>query len=515
MSIEKTDSQEFTPFLFWTCLSLIFLVLFNFSMTNMAARYILGDLGGSNDTAAYGISIFGIGNVLTIPLALTMKNRWGIRVSIHVALIGFLLTSFFCGFSFNYPLFLLMRFLQGATSGPIFILLTALVTSIATEEQRENYFKDVLMSFIIAPTFAASLGGFLAYDFDWRWVFYFDTFCIAIAAMLMSKQLIFSGVDPQAPATDWIGYCLFILSIFPLSMFTIFGQELDWFRSPLSFGLFIFGGGFFVLFIYWVWRHPNPILNLRLLKGYRFCISTIYLAALFSLYFGMVLLISFWLGIYVNYTATWVSVGVGTSFLGALLMVFVIRATHHRKSMFFLLCSILLLLLSCLYTMRFNEYVDFSRIAISRLLAGFGIALFLPPLFHLMLSGLEEEKHLPAITVFQFTRALSSSLGAALYMNLWYHRFYFYYDRLISQLTEFSQETIAYYQKAFHLHFTPEMANVQLLKLVERQSRSLALNDCFYFMAWVLGVLLIYLVLRFSYLGIIELKERFQMRSKT
>lgn len=465
----------------------------------MAATYIVGDLAGSNETAGYTVSFFGIGNVLTLPLALPMKNRFGIRISLNVCMIVFLISTFFSAFSLNYPMFLIMRFLQGVGSGPIFILLTALVSNIATSEQKDFYFRDVLMTFIIAPTLAASLGGFLAYELHWTSIFYLDTALIAIVAMLLSKQLTADDTPKSRESFDFIGYVLFIGGVLPLSLFLILGQQLDWFRSSLCFSLFSIGLCSLILFIYWTWNHPNPILKLRLLSNFRIAFSVIYLALLFSLYFGMLLLISLWLNLYVNYTVTWVSIGIGSMSLSAFAMIFVIRGTHHRKSLFYLALSIIFLWMSSVYTSQFNEHVDFARIAISRIIAGFGIALFLPPLFQLMVSACPEQDRLKAITLFQFTRALSSSLGAAFYITLWQRRFYFYYDRLGSKLTQYSDQTLEYFRKASELNLSKAVAESELGNLLIRQSRSLALNDCFYLMGGILVVLLIGLVLRLIY----------------
>lgn len=496
MASSRAECQSFTPALFWTCLSLIFLVLFNFSVTNMASVYILGDLGGSNDMASYTISLFGIGNVLAIPLAIPMRNRFGIRFSLNLSVILFTITSFLVAFSINIPIFLIFRFLQGFFSGPIFILLTAFISEIATEEQKGVYFRDVLMSFIIAPTLAASLGGFFAYEMDWRWIFYLDAFVLMVVAMFLGKQLVMDGKPKCRKPMDFIGYTLFCSAVFPLSMFCIFGQQLDWFRSPLCFSMFVLGASALPLFIYWVQGHPNPILKLKLFTNFRFSLAVIYLAALFSLYFGMVILISLWLNLYVNYTVIWVSVGIGSMAVSAILMVFVIRGTKHQKSLFYLLCSMLFLLISSMYTSTFNEHVDFERIALSRFVAGFGVALFLPPLFHIMISACKKEETLEAVTLFQFARALSSSLGAALYTTLWQRRFYFYYDRLGSSLTEFSQQTKVFYQKALTQGLSALQANEQLNNALNRQARSLALNDCFYLMGWILCALLLFLVAR-------------------
>ncbi len=78
-------------------------------------------------------------------------------------------------------------------------------------------------------------------------------------------------------------------------------------------------------FLYFILRSlsfPYPIVEFRLFKHLYFCFALLNVALLFSAYFGMVILLSLWLKLYVNYTPDWIILLIGTMALGAWIPIF-------------------------------------------------------------------------------------------------------------------------------------------------------------------------------------------------
>ncbi len=464
----------------------LFLVVYNFAVTNMAAIYIVGDLGGSNDTGSYTISIYALGNALGVPFGRALYERVGTLRLFLWSMLLFALFSELCSLATTWPLFLTFRFIQGFVSGPIYIVTNRMLIALGSPQKKELFTILFLSMFTMTPAIGASIGGWIAYDLDWRWNFHFIFPIQLMIALYLGVKL--KGFDSNLKKVpfDLVGYIFFFLGVFNLSLALIIGQEFDWFRSNLVTTMVIVGALSLLFFILWDLNHPYPILAIYLMRRPIFTFGLLNLAILFSAYFGTLMLLALWLGLYVNYTPIWLGVLVSTMALGSLSYIFLAtKRLGKRDTRISLVLGILLLAISSFHTTTFNEQVNFERIILSRVVAGCGFALFLPPIFRLCFNTFTDELGPKLIGMFQLVRSLASGLGASIYTTLWQRRQVFYHDRLGSQLTIYSPETKQFFIDAEHFNITGPRADAQLEEVLQRRATALALDDCFWLMAWI------------------------------
>lgn len=470
--------------------AVLFIAIFSFTITNMMATYIVGDLGGSNDIATYTISFYGLGNALGVPLGRPLAERLGIARVFVGCLVVFSL-SFSCSICNFYPLFIGLRFLQGYVAGPFYFLIQNLLSRLVPPEKSKTVTAIIVTLFTIVPVLGATYGGWIAYDYIWRRAFYFsDPFNLLLALFLWNRLKKLDLPLAKTPF-DAIGYIFFFLGIFCLGFSIATVQQLDWYRSPLIVTTFLIGISSFVFFILWCLNHPDPILDLKLLKNKIFSFALLNLALLFSAYFGMIMLLALWLNLYAQYTPIWIGLLIGTMAIAAIFPTFLIYRFHYLDTRYPLAIAILFFAASSFYTTIFSVDIDLFRIAVSRVLAGFGLAFFLPPIFRLLFDTFPKEKSVNVMSLFQIVRTLASGLGVAIYTTVWQRRQVFFHERLGEQLTAFSTETQQFYANADELfHIRGGTANAQLGYFLDRQSTALALDDTFYLMAWILTALL-------------------------
>jgi DHA2 family multidrug resistance protein len=468
----------------------IFSVLFNSSVITMSVVYILSDLGSSAATASYATAFYGVGNALTVPLALTLRSRFGTKPVFLVCQIGFTLATLFAGHAPNYPIFLIFRLLQGVTSGPLFILLTSFLGSLSTDQERATTLKLTLSSFICAPILGASWGGWIAYDYNWRYIFIINVFFMILLGIALYLELKKYPEPRQKTPFDSIGYSSFVIGFSSISFFLTLGQELDWFRSHLMTASFYIGIIFLLFFVLWSLKHPNPVIEFSLLKEPVIPIALLNIWLLFAIYFGMTLLLSIWLTLYVEYTVIWVAVLLGSMIFssGILLVVMQNYLNSHKVWIPFGL-GIIFLGASCFYTSNFNIDINLGRIAFSRILGGCGFALLLPSLVHLMAHNKAQDLAPKVFTLFQIARGTSSALGVTIFYTIWLRRQVFYYERLGGALTPLSPLTNAYYTRAKAFNLSTAQTDPELATLLTNQATSLALNDCCYLMGLITIIL--------------------------
>ncbi len=465
----------------------------------MGGIYIVGDLGGSNDIVTYTITFYSLGNGIGVPLGKPLGERVGVVRLLFICMLLFALMSAFCSAAPNFPLFVAARFLLGVSTGPLYSLVNTLLFSLAPKEKKEGLTVVFVTIFTLGPVIGATWGGTIAYEYDWRNIFYINIPLILLTACYLVYQL--RGYEREFKKTpfDGVGFFFYSLGIFCLGASIITGQELDWFRSPLFITLLCIGGVSLIFFILWDLNFPYPILELRLLRRPIFSFGLFMLGGLFSTYFAMVILIGLWLSLDVEFTPIWVGVLLGHMAIAGLLPTVLLgKKIGRMDTRIPLAIATILFAISCFHTMYFNVEIDFGRIIISRVIAGFGLAFFLAPLFRLCYHTFSEKRNRDVIGLFQVTRALSSGLGASIYTTIWLRRQVFYHDRLGSQLTLFSDQTSQFFSAAQKFNIVGDPALAKLNFYLDRQATALALDDCFYLLAFVnLGLLLILFVTLF------------------
>ncbi len=470
----------------------LFTSIFNYTLNIISSIYIVSDLGGSSATVTYSISFFALGNILGIPLGAYFLAKWGVRRPLIFCTLLFAFLAWHSAVSTIYYEFIVDRFFQGLVCGPFYALVLSLQNLIMPPKYKKFILPINACVFIVAPTLGACWGGWIAYEWNWRNLYYIEAPLAALLAIL--QYFYVKGYDAsflkKNVLFDLVGYLSFSCAIFSLSFVVIRGQELDWFRSYLITWLFVFGLFSLIFFIIWELKTEQPILNIRLLSNVALAFCLLHLGFLFALYFGNIILLSLWLKFWANYTPWWINLLLLNTALAALaIIIFRVKLILIDCRIFWSI-AIILLGISCYYTTYFNIEVDFRRIAISRLFAGFGLAFFLPPIFR-MAFGLYPEQNIDIISLLQVTRALGSGLGAAIFTTIWGRRQVFFNERLVSRLTPISPLTDEYFANANIRGLQGEAATAQLDYFSLREASSLALNDSFYLMFWILAGLLL------------------------
>ena len=480
----------------------LIIVVFNLTVPLLAGLYIVSELGGNSFQTSYGVTFFCLGNIVGLPFGNPAHTQLG-PISLFVLcliLMGF--CSWHCAVATNYFSFVLFRFFEGVASGPLLILVSyTLIPLLAPEKDPRFVFSLFLATFTFIPSFSGAYGYWIAYYYTWRFPFYSNILICLFLITYVGFGYRKYNDQPRSENVhfDAIGYLYYVISIVFIGTVLTVGQELDWFRSDLIIFLTIVGSISLVFFILRSLSVQYPILELRLLKQFYFSFGLLHVAILFATYFGMVILLGLWLKLYVNYTPNWIALIIGTMALGTWVPIAInYLAKDTRKP---LAVALVFLALSSFYTTYFNVDIDFNRLAFSRILAGVGLALFLQPLFRLSTKTILPT-HLPdALSFFHLARLLGSGLGASLFVILWHRRQVFFQSRLGSRLTDFSEITTQFFERAKLHYLQGKQALAQLDFYLERQATALALDDCFFLMGWIIVALIIFVTFTFLFVS--------------
>jgi MFS transporter, DHA2 family, multidrug resistance protein len=476
-----------------------FIFVLDYSIANVSIPYIAGDLGVSNDQGTYVITSFAVGNAIALPMTGWLTKRIGAVRLILLAILFFVFFSLLCGCSYSFPMLITSRFLQGFCSGPLLPLSQSLLMVNHPPEKRPLAMALWATVAIAGPVAGPMLGGWISYDYEWPWIFYINI-PIGLLSFVVLYLILRKRETPLVKESlDVMGLIFLTLGVTALQIFLDKGEQFDWMRSPWMRGFAITSFVSFTLLIVWCLTRPKTLIELRLFKVRTFALSVFYIGIAYGIYFGSVVLVPLWLQTNMNYNAIWAGVAVAP--IGIIPLIFSLwigKLITRFGSLRLLFISFLLFSAACFYTAFLDTDVTLFLIGLSRLFFGCGIYFLITPLFTMSTLDVSEGKLPSATGIFHFIRALSGGIGTSLFTTLWIRRTAFHHQIIGENLTSYSPMTTQYLQQLSDLGFKGTTGLDMLNNALNDQSAMLALNDCFWMMAWVFLGLILFLPLGFK-----------------
>ncbi len=237
------------------------------SIVNVALTDMQATLGATVGEIGWVVTAYAIANVILIPLSAWLGDYFGRKAYFTFSMIGFTLASVLCGFSFNLPMLIIARIIQGLCGGGL--LAKAQTILFQTFPPQEQGIAQAVfgVGVISGPAIGPTLGGYLTDTLGWRWIFFINL-PVGIIAVIMS--LVFLPTDPPQnqphSRVDWWGIILLVIFIGSLQTVLEEGQKDDWFDSAFITTLTIVSAIAMILFIWRELNIHNPAVDLRVLR---------------------------------------------------------------------------------------------------------------------------------------------------------------------------------------------------------------------------------------------------------
>jgi EmrB/QacA subfamily drug resistance transporter len=206
-----------------------------------------------------------------IPLSGWMAERFGIRRIFLAAIAIFTLSSLACAMSTSLTQLVLMRVLQGI-GGAMMVPVGRVVVLKDTEK------KDLLkvMAYLvwpglISPAIAPLIGGVIVTYSSWEWLFLINV-PLGIIGFIAAWKLIGNDYNSAAPKLDVTGVVLTGVGVGGLTYagHMLADSEISWVSGLIVAAVSLV---ITIVAIIHLYRVPNPIINLRVLKVRTFRIS--------------------------------------------------------------------------------------------------------------------------------------------------------------------------------------------------------------------------------------------------
>src|SRR6201993_3316088 len=299
---------KFNPWLIAVVVALgAFMEVLDTSIANVALPYMAGSLAASNDQSTWVLTSYLVSNAIVLPISGWIAVRFGRKRFFMSCLAVFTVSSLLCGIAPNLGFLLLFRVLQGAGGGGLQPMAQAILADTFPPHQRGLAFALYGITAVMAPTIGPTLGGWITFNYSWRWIFYINV-PVGILTWLLVRRFVedppyLAKLKAAGIKLDYIGIALLTLGVGALQILLDKGQEDDWFGSNFITTLVIVAVVCLVSLVIWEWFHKTPIIDVRMFKIFNFASANLMMFMLGVLLFSSLVLMPQFLQTLIGYTS--------------------------------------------------------------------------------------------------------------------------------------------------------------------------------------------------------------------
>jgi len=396
-----------------------FMEVLDSSIANVSLPHIAGSLGSTYNEAVWILTSYLVSAAIVLPAAGWLSTIFGRKRFYMTCVVLFTVSSFLCGIAPNLPFLIVARILQGAGGGGLQPSEQAILADTFPTEKRGQAFAVYGMAVVAAPAIGPTLGGWITDNLNWHWIFFINL-PVGLMSLFFTSRLV---EDPPwlkqrknaGISIDYIGLSLLILGVACFQFVLDKGEESDWFASRIITALTCVGVPTLIAFFLWEWYHPNPIVDIRLLKNRNFGTAVSFSFVLGMVLFGSTVLIPEFLQSSLGYTAE--LAGLALSPAGFVLMFMMLvagRLTATKIDPRLLIC-IGFLGTSFALRLMTNIYldIDFRTIVLLRCFQVIFMPLIFIPISTLNYVGVPREKNNQVSGISSFMRNIGGSIGTS------------------------------------------------------------------------------------------------------
>ena len=478
-----------------------FMELLDTAIANVALPHIAGGLAVSYDESTWVLTSYLVSNAVVLPLSAWLSRVFGRKRYYMLCVVLFTLSSLLCGFAPSLGLLIFFRVLQGVGGRGLAPVEQAILVDTFPPQKRPAAFALYSMAIVTAPVTGPPLGGWITDNWSWRWIFFINI-PIGIVSLILTNRLV---SDPpeftrEVEAArkggklriDGLGIFLVALGFACLEVVLDRGQTEDWFESRFIVLFFSIALVALIAAAFWEWRHPDPVVEIRLLADRNFAIANVYYFLFGFALFGSTVLIPQMLQSLYGYTATdaGLVLGPGAFVIVALapLIVSILPRVGIKPLIF---TGYVIFAIAMWHYASIDLGTDYKHVAVTRAIQGLGIAPLFVPVSQLAYSFLPKNKNNKASSLTNLFRNQGGSVGIAFVTTVLARRTQYHQSVLVAHATPFQQryqEKLDALSRYFVTHgFTaPDAAlhaEAQLARIIQQQAAFLGFLDCF----WLLG----------------------------
>jgi DHA2 family multidrug resistance protein len=411
------------------------------SVTNVALPQIQGALSAGVDEVSWVLTSYLAANAIILPATGWLTGRLGRRRFFLICTVLFTLSSFLSGIAPTLEFLIAMRVLQGLGGGPLIPIAQAVLWEIFPPRQRGMAMAVWGLGIVLAPTFGPAVGGWIADNWSWRWIFYINL-PIGVLGFFMASVLLFDSPHTRRVRLDLPGLILMVLAFGCLQLALDRGERADWFDSELITTLTVVAAVAMAAFAVRELTAREPMLDLTILTDRNLALGSVLMALTGFGFYASMLLLALYTQKLMGYDAFTSGLVLAPSGIGqALMLLLVGRLVSRTDPRLLLALGVLLNGLATLLMSHVTLSSDFWSLAWPRLIQGIGMGFIFVPLQTLALASITVEQLPNATALFNVVRNVGGSVGIAISTTLLSRRAQVHQSSLVAHVNPWDPET--------------------------------------------------------------------------
>lgn len=495
---------KYNPWLIAVVVALAaFMEVLDTSIANVALPYMAGNLGASNDQSTWVLTSYLVSNAIVLPISGWLAGALG-RKRFFMSCLGiFTVSSLLCGIAPSLGFLLLFRVMQGAGGGGLQPMAQAILADTFPPEKRGLAFAAYGITAIMAPTIGPTLGGWITFNYSWRWIFFINL-PVGIMAWLLVRRFVedppyLARLKAAGVKLDYIGIALLVVGVGALQILLDKGQEDDWFGSRFITTLVVVSVVSLIGLVIWEWYEKAPIIDVHMFKNFNFASASLMLFMLGILLFSSLVLMPQFLQTLLGYTSQ--LAGFALSAGGLVLLIetpITGQLTTKIQARRLIAFGWLALSVAMFYsTKRIDLQMSFTSAVWLRVAQVVGLGFLFVPITLVAYIGIPSEKNNSVAGIANFMRNMGSSVGTSLVTTLIARRSQFHQLRLVENARidnpNFANAAQGLTQRfvtaGLGHHEAQATAYARIYQTVQTQAASLAYIDTFMVLCVAAGVM--------------------------
>jgi MFS transporter, DHA2 family, multidrug resistance protein len=451
------------------------------TIANVALPYMQGSLSAAQDQITWVLTSYIVAAAIMTPVTGWITGRFGLKRVFLVSVAGFTVTSMLCGGASSLAEMVVFRLLQGVFGAALVPLSQSVLLDINPPEKQGQAMAIWGAGIMVGPILGPTLGGWLTFNYDWRWVFYINL-PVGILAFLGILAFVQDTKRDRGHRFDFFGFALLSLGVGALQIMLDRGEQKDWLGSGeivIECALAVIG---FWMFAMWTSIADRPFLRPSLFRDRNFLGSCILIFIVGIILYATLALLPPMLQDLMAYPVTTAGLAMMPRGIGTMIAMLVVGRLITRV-------DVRLLLLFGLGTTTFSLYemthysltMDWWPIVTAGIVQGVGLGFLFVPLSTVAFSTLDPARRAEAAGFFSLLRNIGGSLGISMVETL--------QDRLTQTAHASLASVVTPFSSALHLPLIQQFWNMRtaaglaaINAEITRQAAMIAYIDNFKFM---------------------------------
>ncbi|MDR3535538.1 MAG: DHA2 family efflux MFS transporter permease subunit [Acetobacteraceae bacterium] len=425
-----------------------FMEVLDTTIANVALRHIAGSLATSQDESTWILTSYLVSNAVVLPISGWLASVIG-RKRFYMICVGlFTGASVLCAMSTSLGMMLTARVIQGIGGGGMAPTEQSMFADTFRPEKRAQAFALYGLTVVSAPAIGPVLGGWLTDHASWHWVFLINLPVGLLSLVLVQwlvteppmlvedrRQLLAKGLH-----VDYLGFALVVLGFGALQIMLDRYEQDDGFSSNFVLTLGLMALVCLTALTVWELLHPQPVMNVRLLRAPAFAVSCTMMFLLGFMLVSTTQLLPQLAQALLGYDATTAGLTLGAGGIAALVFMPVAGMVTGRliQPKWLILIALVGMGWSLMSAASLNLDISFWNISFARVTQVMWLPFLFIPISAVSYVGVPVDRSNDASALINLMRNLGGSVGVSFTTTMLEERTQFHHARLAEHITAYN-----------------------------------------------------------------------------